>query len=97
MLPTLPDFPPGAGFLDETASPASMVNAAVVRELATDMAFAIFKLLAGDVRPELAGSMLVLRQPNDATFDAALIPQPLSACMGYCRRYAHRGQDAHHA
>jgi hypothetical protein len=51
------------------------------------MAFAIFKFLAGNVRPQLEDSMLIQKRDTERGFDARMVPQPLCACMGYCERY----------
>jgi hypothetical protein len=90
LVPHIDGFPPDAGFL-EGPTPVSEQKAdkAAACEVATDQAFAIFKALAGNLRPQFADSMLVQRRLKGETFKANLIQQPLCACMGYCKRYAH--------
>ena len=91
IAPYLEEISPAAGFLNtsrEGKGPDDPVDESTSAELGTDMAFAVFKILAGNLRPDLDTAMLVQKRENETGFAARMVPQPLCTCMGYCERYA---------
>ena len=57
------------------------------RRLGGDAAFAAFKALAGDLRPELAGGVILQTAKGDGTVRAMFAPYTLHWCWGACRPY----------
>lgn len=82
--PALPDFlhptPP------DPDAPA--IDADDIRELEAllgrEMAFAIFKHLAGDLRPQTHDHVIVSTAEGGGSFGTRAVPHPLCACMRFC-------------
>jgi hypothetical protein len=91
IAPYLEEIPQAAGFLNanrEQDAASDPIDESTSTELGTDMAFTIFKILAGNLRPDTDTAMLVQKRESEIAFAARMVPQPLCACMGYCERYA---------
>lgn len=91
IAPYVEEIPPAAGFLKADREQDAMIDPideSTSAELGTDMAFATFKILAGNLRLDIDTAMQVQKREGEVAFAARLVPQPLCACMGYCERYA---------
>ena len=77
-----PSFPDGRLFEEEPET-----SATVAELLGHEMAFEIFKLLAGNLRPQTIDSLLLNKLDGIDSFQATLMPHQLCSCMRHCRGF----------
>jgi hypothetical protein len=88
-----------AGALHRLPAPESQTrdtgaaNEALATRLGGDAAFEAFKALAGGVRPDLAGGVILQTATGPDTVRATFTPYTLHWCWGACRRYQPAARD----
>lgn len=62
----------------------------VTKMIGAEVAFELFKALAGDIRPELRSCLQVYTVDNQGAIRVDLVPHPPDSCLGFCSTLGER-------